>query len=411
MHAAGNAPYRSPLVKAWNVLARVTGGARALDARALVGAAQRKLPDAPAPAAATVEALGVLIDAINATQTLHPVGRYYLEQMFGGLLLNRMRLAKLWAEHPETLAAEVPRPVIVLGLPRSGTSFLFNLLAQDPAHRYLTNWETTVSQIPPEPRPLTPQQDPRRRIGKLLMRFQRHLAPGLDAIHTFYLDGPEECTPLLMQGFDTQALAGMFYAPAYSAWLDGADHRATCHHHKRILQTLQGCYPAERWLLKSPDHLAALDALLEVYPDACLIQLHRDPVQSVSSWASLNAAFRGIWSQHIDAPELGRQVLERLATDMDASIDARRRLPADRFIDIQYDDLIADPRAELERIHAHFGLAFAPSTRQRVDDFLRADREKKRSHAYAPEHFGLSAHRIRERFARYIGHYGIAPAR
>lgn len=411
MHAAGNVPYRSPLVKAWNAVARAAGGGRALDAGALLGAAQRKLPDAAAPTAATMEALGVLIDAINASQVLHPFGRYYVQQMLGGLLLNRMRLAKFWAEHPATLAAEIRQPVIVLGLPRSGTSFLFNLLAQDPAHRYLTNWETTVSQIPPERRPLTQQQDPRRRIGKLLMSLQRHLAPGLDAIHEFYLDGPEECTPLLMQGFDTQALAGMFDAPAYSAWLDRADHRATYHHHKRILQTLQGCYPAERWLLKSPDHLAALDALLDVYPDACLIQLHRDPVQSVSSWASLNAAFRGIWSQHIDAPELGRQVLERLATDMDASIDARRRLPAGRFIDIQYGDLIANPLGEVERIHAHFGLTFAPSTRQRVDDFLRGDREKKRSHAYAPEDFGLSAHGIRERFAHYIGHYGIAPTR
>lgn len=411
MHAAANVPYRSPLVKAWNALARAAGSGRALDAGELFGAAQRKLPDAAVPTAATMEALGVLIDAINASKVLHPFGRYYVEQMLGGLLLNRMRLAKFWAEHPATLAAEIRQPVIVLGLPRSGTSFLFNLLAQNPAHRYLTNWETTVSQIPPERRPLTQQQDPRRRIGKLLMSFQRLLAPGLDAIHEFYLDGPEECTPLLMQGFDTQALAGMFDAPAYSAWLDRADHRATYHHHKRILQTLQGCYPAERWLLKSPDHLAALDALLDVYPDACLIQLHRDPVQSVSSWASLNAAFRGIWSQHIDAPELGRQVLERLATDIDASIDARRRLPAGRFIDIQYGDLIANPLGEVERIHAHFGLAFAPSTRQRIDDFLRGDREKKRSHAYAPEDFGLSAHSIRERFAHYIGHYGIAPTR
>lgn len=410
MHA-GKPPYRSPLVKAWNALASVTRRPVTLDAGALLAAAQRKLPDAPPPAAATVEALGVLLEAINSGGALHPFGRYYLEQLFGGLLLNRMRLAKFWTENPDTLTGDVRQPVIVLGLPRCGTSFLFNLLAQDPEHRYLTNWETTVSQIPPEPAPATLLQDPRRRIGKLLMAFQRHLAPGLEAIHEFYLDGPEECTPLLMQGFDTQALAGMFDAPAYSRWLDHADHRATYQHHRRILQTLQRCYPAPRWLLKSPDHLAGLEALLEAYPDACLIQLHRDPVQAVSSWASLNAAFRGIWSEQIDAAGLGAQVLERLATDMDASIEARRRLPAERFLDIQYRDLIADPLGQVERIHAHFGLAFPQSTQARVERFLHGDRDKKRSHAYAPEHFGLTAEGIRERFAHYIAHYGVAPAR
>ncbi|ACK54382.1 sulfotransferase [Thauera aminoaromatica] len=409
---AAKPPYRSPLVKAWNAIASAARRPVTLDARALLVAAQRKQPDAPPPPAATMDALGVLVEAIHSGRSaLHPFGRYYLEQMFAGLLSNRMRLAKFWAEHPETLADEVRQPVIVVGLPRCGTSYLFNLLAHDPEHRYLTNWETTVSQIPPTPPPVTLRQDPRRRIGKLLMAFQRHLAPGLESIHEFHLDGPEECTPLLMQGFDTQALAGMFDAPDYSHWLDHADHRATYQHHRRILLTLQRCYPAGRWLLKSPDHLAALEALLETYPDACLIQLHRDPVQAVSSWASLNAAFRGIWSERIDAAELGPQILERLATDMDASIDARQRLPADRFLDLQYRDLIADPLGQVERIHAHFGLDFAPSTRARVESFLHGDRDKKRSHAYAPEHFGLSAERIRERFARYIGHYGVAPAR
>lgn len=405
-------PYRSPLVRAWNTLGRVTGaGRRPLIPSELLARAERACPRAPEPDAEVIAALEVLTDSINLTGHLHAFGRHYLVEMFSGLLTNRRRLARLWSESPAMLTVEVRQPLIILGLPRSGTSFLFNLLARDPAHRYLTNWETTVSQIPPVPRPRRAVDDPRRRAGRFLMGLQRHLAPELDTIHEFHLDGPEECTPLLMQGFATQALAGMFNVPAYSRWLDGASHTATYRHHKRILQTLQSCYPASRWLLKSPDHLAALDALLDVYPDACLVQLHRDPVQSVSSWASLNAAFRGICTDSIDSAELGEQILQRLATDMEAGVRARERLPADRFLDLDYRELVSDPMDSVKRIYEHFGLPLAPQAQTGMQSFLQADRKKSRSHRYAPEDFGLSAERIRAHFANYMQRFAITPTR
>lgn len=406
------AAYRSPLARTWNALAAVLPPAiapRRLDVDEMIARVARKRGAGEWQRGPHVEAARRLVEAIEQTGRPHAFGRLYLREMFCGLFDARAALEAHWQRFPQILEQAVPRPLVILGLPRSGTSFLFNLLANDPAHRYLRNWETTVSQIPP-PRPTSFDADPRRRVGARLMRLQRHLAPTLEHIHEFHLDGPEECTPLLMHGFATQALAGMFDVPAYSRWLDTVDHLPDYAHHKRVLQTLQAAYPAERWLLKSPDHLAGLDALLEVYPDACLIHLHRDPVQSVASWASLNAAFRGICSPQLDAGALGAQVLDRLATDMDAYLLARERHPASRFLDLPYRELIAAPVATVARIQAHFGLDQSEAARNAIDAFLGADREKVRSHRYRPEDFGLTPEGIRTRFGNYIARFAVPPA-
>lgn len=405
-------PYRSLLVRGWNFASTLIdskASAAKLSSSALLEKTAKSC-SSPSLDGATLEALERLVNALNDTAELHPFGRYYVSQLLAGLLSNRGRLAQLWQERPEILRASTEQPLIILGLPRCGTSFLFNLLACDPAHRYLSNSEATVSQIPPA-RVRRPEQDPRRRTGQLLMHFQRHLAPQLENIHEFHLDGPEECTPLLMQGFDTQALAGMFNVPAFSQWLNSVEHLPTYQHHKRILQTLQSCYPATRWLLKSPDHLAATDAILQVYPDACLVHLHRDPVQAVSSWASLNAAFRGICSARIDPQQLGEQILDRLATDMDAYLEARPSHPPARFLDLPYRGLTADPMQTVRSIYDYFGLELSPAAEQRMASFLVADREKNRGHKYSPEDFGLSAGGIRERFATYMQRFDVAPPR
>lgn len=399
--------HQSGLVRCWNGLAGLRRDAgQVLSIDEMQAAAAAKCQAGPPPEPGTSAAFEILVDAINQTGKLHAFGRFYVRQFLTGLLVNRRRLGAHWAAHPDIFDLETGRPVIILGLPRSGTSFLFNLLGQDPAHRHLANWETTVSQVPPR-RATRPQDDPRRRIGRMLILFQRYLAPHLEDIHEFHLDGPEECTPLLMQGFDTQALAGMFDIPEYSAWLDSVDHRPTYAHHKRILQTLQATYSGERWLLKSPDHLAALGPILETYPDACLVHLHRDPVQAVSSWASLNGAFRGIWSESIDSDRLGTQILDRLATDMDAYLAARDAIAGaeTRILDLPYHNLIDDPLAAVERIYSHFDLPLSDAARSQFSTFLSLDRKKSRGHSYAPEDFGLSPALIRERFAAYIDRF------
>ena len=352
-----------------------------------------------------LEPLSQFVDSLGQAAELHPFGRFYIKQMLSSLLANRLQLIDLWARQPEILDQSITSPIIILGLPRTGTSFLFNQLAEDPCHRSLSNWEATVAQVPPHGR-YDWAGDPRRRIGRYALRLQNYLAPQMREIHTFYLDGPEECTPLLMQGFATLAMAAMFDVPAYSQWLSTADHEPTYVHFKRILQTLQWKYPGERWLLKSPSHIDAVDSILKVFPDARFVQAHRDPVKAVASFASLCASFRGVCSSSVDMHEVGEQALDRLATDFERYLEVRKQCDSSSFFDLQYRDLLAEPLATVGEIYEHFNLPFSTEAKLKMGVYLNKDRDGG-GHQYRPEDFGLTAESIRSRFQVYIDTFNI----
>jgi len=325
--------------------------------------------------------------------------------MLVGLLTNRAKLEVQWEQHPAILEQPIKAPLIILGLPRTGTSFLFDLLSEDPEHRYLTNWEATVGQVPP-PGNYSWANDPRRKLGRHLLRFQNYLIPQMKDIHTFHLDGPEECTSLLMQGFSTLAIAAMFNVPSYSQWLTTADHEPTYVHFKRILQSLQWKYPGERWLLKSPSHIDAVDSILKVFPDARFVQMHRDPVKAVASFASLCAAFRGLCSNSVDMAEVGEQALDRLAIDFERYLMVRKQCDSASFVDLQYRDLVDKPMTTVGAIYQHFDLPFSSVAQANMRAYLDKPREGG-GHQYQPEDFGLTAEGIRSRFQAYIDTFNI----
>lgn len=397
------------LIRAWNHFSRLLS----VDLRPFPGAAQLWAAAAEvvgyegAGDETWLEGLDRLVGDFNHYGGFHHFGRFYVGQFLHGLLVQRLHLGKLWAEHPEILQTGVARPLVIVGLPRTGTSFLFNLLARDPAHRYLANWEASVSQVPPGRRRNDFRRDPRRRKGRLMLAFQKYLMPEIETQHAFLLDGPEECTPILMQGFATQAFAGMFDVPDYSRWLDTANRLPSYRHHRRVLQTLQWTYPGQRWLLKSPDHVGALDALLRVYPDACVVCTHRDPVSAVTSWASLARSFRGIYYEKPDQERLGKQVLERLARDTEAFLAARGSLPREPFFDVDFSELVERPLDIVQSIYERFGLPLADETLRAMQAYLAEDAGfRPGRHRYRPEDFGLSAAGIRARFTEYSQHFG-----
>lgn len=401
-------PYQSALVRTWNYFARVLpleSMSPRLELSRLLLAAEKAAQLGDFGSDDFRQPLQQLLLSLEEGDKLHPFGRFYIKQMLTGLLVNRLKLVEYWKREPQVLDGKVVAPLVILGLPRTGTSFLFELLAQDPAHRYLTNWEATVAQAP-QPGRYTWAGDPRRKLGRRLMRFQSYLAPQMQEIHNFHLDGPEECTPLLMQGFNTLAIASMFNVPAYSQWLNNAPHQETYCHFKKTLQTLQSKYPGERWLLKSPSHIEAVDSLLEVFPDACLVQTHRDPVKAVTSFASLCAAFRGICCSNIDMDELGEQVLNRLSHDFSTYLQVRKTCVQEQFYDLMYSDLVADPKGSVESLYQHFGMELTDEACQQMAAYLGREREGG-GHFYSPEDFGLSAGRIRDRFQDYIEAFGI----
>ncbi|MEZ0123290.1 MAG: sulfotransferase [Candidatus Reddybacter sp.] len=401
--------YESALVKVWNFTAGVVPAqfmSPRLSVEALVGAAVKKTKLDDFGEDSFRKSLQQLVIALEADQTLHPFGRFFLSQMLTGLLINRLKLIDLWKREPGILEQPLVTPLLILGLPRTGTSFLFELLAADPGHRYLTNWEATVAQVPPAG-DYAWADDPRRKLGRFLMRFQDYLAPQMREIHTFHLDGPEECTSLLMQSFSTLAIAAMFNVPSYSQWLTTADHEPTYVHFKRILQTLQWKYPGERWLLKSPSHIDGVDSILNVFPDARFVQTHRDPVKAVASFASLCAAFRGLCSKSVDMAEVGEQALDRLATDFERYLAVRKQCDESSFVDLHYRDLIDQPLVTVREIYERFDLPFSPNAQVNMEAYLNKEREGG-GHQYKPEDFGLSAKGIRDRFQAYIDTFNIS---
>lgn len=402
-----HSPYQSLLVKAWNTAASLSPvrGGQEYQLDRLLHSAAKTAKGAHFDDDGYREPLSELLNALNTDGDLHAFGRFYIKQMLVGLLANRAKLTALWERQSEILDGEIAEPLIILGLPRTGTSFLFDLLAEDPSHRYLTNWEATVGQVPP-PGNYSWANDPRRKLGRHLLRFQNYLIPQMKEIHTFHLDGPEECTSLLMQGFSTLAIAAMFNVPAYAQWLNTADHEPTYRHFKKILQTLQWKYPGERWLLKSPSHIDAVDSILKVFPDARFVQTHRDPVKAVASFASLCAAFRGLCSTSVDMHEVGEQALDRLATDFDSYLEVRKACDDSNFVDLQYQDLVAKPLAAVGSIYEHFTMPFSPVAQANMVAYLDKEREGG-GHQYRPEDFGLSAEGIRDRFQSYIDRFNI----
>jgi len=401
-------PHQRALVVAWNGLGKILPGflmSPRLEFTSLLSAAMKVAKTEDFGGDDFREPLQQLLASLNRDDNLHPFGRFYIKQMLIGLLANRLKLVELWKHQPQVHGEKISAPLIILGLPRTGTSFLFELLAQDPAHRYLTNWEATVAQVP-EPGDYTWEKDPRRKLGGRLMGFQNYLAPQMREIHSFHLDGPEECTPLLMQGFNTLAIASMFNVPRYSEWLNTAPHVETYRHFKKALQTLQWKYPGERWLLKSPSHIEAVDSLLEVFPDARLVQTHRDPVKAVASFVSLCAAFRGICYSSIDMKELGQQALGRLSHDFSTYLRVRKNCDPARFFDLMYRDLVADPAASVDSIYQHFGMDLSEQAREQMQGYLGRER-KGGGHSYSPEDFGLSAEQIRDHFSDYIEAFDI----
>lgn len=395
------------LVKAWNIFS--IGGSKknnfSLDAIMNAAIKRSGVPDFGDMD--FLEGLKKLRTSLDHHESYTPFGHFYMRQMILAMLVHRLRHVELLKQHPEIHNERIAKPIIILGLPRSGTTLLFNLLALDPTHRFMPNWEAFIAQVPPKGN-YTIENDPRKKQAKWMLRFQKYLMPDIDTLHVFAPEIPEECTPILMQSFATQAYTGQFNIPDFSSWLDHADHFPTYRHHKKVLQALQWKYPGERWLLKSPDHLPAVEAILKTYPDACLVHIHRDPIKTIPSWASLSLVFRKVFYPNVDTFELGQQVLTRLANDVDRYMESRNILASGQFHDLAYADFMKNPINTVQQIYERFGFEMSDQTEKKMREFLSANPKNKHGvHKYEPEDFGLTESMIRQRFEKYINTFKV----
>jgi Sulfotransferase family len=325
------------------------------------------------------------------------------------LLENRLRMTQVWRRNAEIGHGRIEAPIFILGLPRTGTTILHDLLALDPASRVPMTWEVMHPWPPPERASF--DRDPRIAVVEKHYAGVDALLPGFKTIHPMGARLPQECVALTAHDFATLIHLTTHRVPSYQIWLDRLDLRPVYASHRRQLQYLQWRCPGDRWVLKSPGHLWALDALLTVYPDARIVQTHRDPLRVLASLVSLIATLRGLASSSIDPHEIARDWSTRLADGLEHTMAVRERCLADetRVFDLHFRDFVGNELACIRRLYAHFDLELSPGVQGRMQAFLRdhpADAHG--SHTYDLAGTGLDGATERGRFARYQDRHGVA---
>jgi hypothetical protein len=352
------------------------------------------------------DGLEVLLDSAAHEAQLNEIGQHILRSWIHLRLVNRLRVVDWVKRHPEMQDQRIERPLIVLGMLRTGTTILCELLAQDPRNRPLMKWEG-LDCCPP-PQSATFRSDPRIRIAVEEVERTYSAVPKLKAVHYEPGDGPTECVALLGQSFRSQDWIGLFHVPSYCRWFQACDMLPAYEYHRSCLQLLQSQAPG-RWSLKAPGHMLALDALMTVYPDARLIVTHRDPLKTVASSVSLSVTSRPetLTAADIDG-YFGPLWLDILSTMVDRMMDYRERIGSDRFYDLHYLDFVADPIRAVQGIYDHFGETLTAEARTAMRQHLaRNPKGQHGSHRYTLEDFGLSETEVHDRFARYRERFDI----
>jgi hypothetical protein len=345
------------------------------------------------------DGLAVLLDSYHADAGLTPLGRRVKRAFLRGALAARLMSEAGWAARPDCLELPVPRPVFVTGLPRSGTTALHRLLTADPAHQGLELWLAEM----PQPRPPRDSWPANPLFARIQAAYERHHVehPEFMGVHYIAADQVEECWQLLRQSLRSISYESLAHVPGYSAWLQRQDWTGAYRRHRRNLQLIGLPDAGRRWVLKNPSHLFALDALLEAYPDALIVQTHREPTTAIASVCSLAAHATDGWSDTFTGKLIGADQLELWARGVEAFAAARAGRDQAQFYDVGYDDFVADPVGTVAGVYRHFGLPLTAAAADAMGGLQAgsAASSGRPAHRYSLADFGLTAEQVRERFA------------
>lgn len=353
------------------------------------------------------EPFHVLVKALEEEAELTLMGRLMARSDIVIWLSTRLRVVDLLQRHPEILDEELVAPMVIVGLPRSGTSILFELLSQDKDVGVPLMWEALQPCPPPET--ATYHTDPRiEQADKLFTQWSR-VAPEFASMHEMRGDIPAECGLLMAGTFISDHNASMHQTPSYSMWCAQAEFLPVYEYHKTILQILQWKNPRKRWLLKAPEHQVHLDTLLQVYPDARIVQTHRDPLKCMASTTSMMGTLYYMRSDQEFNAEMFENIImgEATAQRLEHVIDQREAgiVPEKNIADSRYQDLMDDPMACIENVYGHFGMDLPDATRACMLDYL----EGKPKGKFGAHSYEVDASRAADRplFKRYQSLYNV----
>jgi Sulfotransferase family len=397
---------RSPLVlRALNRCGVLLDGAvtRKGSARAFLEAAKRRCRLEDFGDGNFIEPLSRLLESCHAEAHLNLVGKFALRSDITQQLCNRLLLQRDRTAHLGIGREKIRQPLFIVGLPRTGTTLLHTLLAADSAHRAPLTWEV----MEPAARNDAGRALQIQRVEKN-MKWLKWLAPDFCRVHATGAQLPQECVSLMSPSFLSDQFDTMFNVPTYRAWFFRQDMSPAYIFHKYFLQHLQRGQEARRWILKAPAHMFALPALLSVYPDAIFVQLHRAPLQAVASVSSLITILRRVFSDRVDAREIGAEALRYWSETLNRFMRQRERLLDRRICDLLYRDIQADPLGAIRQVYGHFGWKLSLETEARMRELLaQQPGELRNYHRYDVAQFGFRVEEETELFGSYCERFNV----
>ncbi len=350
-------------------------------------------------------------DSLEAEGRLNAVGRMIARERALLHTVNRLLYVRDRKLHPEIAKQEVVRPIFIVGMPRTGSTMLHDVLAQDPANRAPMTWETMFPSPPPETESF--ESDPRIELCEATFAPVDAAIPGFKAMHPMGARLSQECVTLMGETMITPLFHNQFRVPAYQDWVDReADWSEVYAFHERQLQHLGSRHMKDRWVLKTGAHMWGLEHLLATYPDARVVFTHRDPVKTMTSYASLTALVRSMGSDEVDRVEIAADWTERIRSVLEHALAVRADHPATgaRFYDVHFSDFVRNQWGVVEQIYRAFDLPMSEAGARAMRAFIDDNPQGKHGvHRYSPEEYGVDPDAVRDAFRGYIDRFDLAP--
>jgi hypothetical protein len=351
------------------------------------------------------EGLNKLIDSINNEANLNEIGIQAQPIRIQGLLINRLRFEEDLKKFPEILDQEIIAPIVIVGLPRTGSTMTHRLLASDPNHTAMSWWEGRYpALLPGEKRG---DIETRMELGKAEVDAVVAASPEALDIHPWDYKGADEEILLLEHNFLSTVPESFMALPSYSKWIEEQDHTLAYEDLKKFIQYLQWQNPGrekKRWVLKSPHHLGFIDKMISVFPDAKIIQTHRDPIKTVPSFCSMCANLFEPLTTNFDKVFIGKHWSNKLTRALNHCMNISEKHP-DNFLDLEFLNMIKDPIDEMKKIYEFIGEPFGEKTEVAMEAWREENKHEMGAHKYSLEEYDLTESQINDNFAKYQQKY------